>query len=497
MDADHETETLIKIASGEPIDEASWLELRPLLLARLDKIAHHDFSIPRLPPPRPRLVTVTATATANTSTTAADQNTTDGGGRAGSQEADKENAPTGADVSGELPKQINDMLLDINKHLETFRSYPPHTIQRLAELLLRPKAQYRALAPYLHAVDRVVRVSSTTNTYPLPPAIFDMSKLGPNGEDARNGDAAAAHVAWSNPTVAALGTDESLGGALLTPIPWLTRRSPEGSNDGEGEENEEMPTAAGGAQIHSEATETIDGPNGVGSIETVSVSVNGIPSTGHHTRGVTQGELLRQEQRAGVVPVSQLERAQEPEPEPEPEPERDDDGQPPSRQGQQEQPGQERHGQGQDKDQEKQQQQQQQQQQDSDVVGQTDDDDEVPHARGPDKIGIEDTGPQGNTASYMEQDGSVSMQRIDVEAALGRKDGPEQQSALSSSAVTDDDDDDGASSASSAEIAATKREAQQDLGGDHKKMKKDGTTPPAGEADDDASSAENGRVDVG
>lgn len=59
-------------------------------------------------------------------------------------------------------------------------------------------------------------------------------------------------------------------------------------------------------EVRTESTETIDGPNGVGSIETVSVSVNGIPSMGARGIGVTQGELLRQEQRAGVVPVSQL-----------------------------------------------------------------------------------------------------------------------------------------------------------------------------------------------
>lgn len=405
------------------------------------------------------------------------------------------------------------MLVDIKKHLESFKRYPPHTMQRLAELMLRPKAHYRALASYLHAVDRVVRVSSATNMYPLPPAIFDMSKLGLNGEDARDADAAA-HVAWSNPAVAALGTDEALGGALLTPIPWLTRCSPEESTDGDGDgdgdgdaegngngdgngETSSTPTStlttppAGGLQIHSEATETIDGPNGVGSIETVSVSVNGIPSTGHHTRGITQGELLRQEQRAGVVPLGQLTRAQEssaPE----------EDAQALLSRGQ---PEQERRQQNQDQDQERQR-QQQQQQQDS-HTGQTDED-EVPHARGPDEIGIEDTGLQGNTKSYISQDGSVSMQGIDLEAALGRRKHSDTQrpSALSSSAAasddkndvkeTVDDEDDGdenASSTSSTEGTGTKREPPQELEGEHaKKMKKEGvgsaldvdTTPPAG-----------------
>lgn len=126
-----------------------------------------------------------------------------------------------------------------------------------------------------------------------------------------------------------LGSDESLGGALLTPIPWL------GSNG-----NVLTPsTAAPGAdgELHSESTETIDGPHGAGSIETVSVTVNGIASTTNTSAytssspiasptlseqsdassssessmearlreqgAVTQGELLRQEQEAGVVAV--------------------------------------------------------------------------------------------------------------------------------------------------------------------------------------------------
>ncbi|KAH8682192.1 hypothetical protein BX600DRAFT_447958 [Xylariales sp. PMI_506] len=44
----------------------------------------------------------------------------------------------------------------------------------------------------------------------------------------------------------------------------------------------------------------------MGSIETVTVTMNGVPSMGARGVGVTQGELLRQEQQAGVVPVSQL-----------------------------------------------------------------------------------------------------------------------------------------------------------------------------------------------
>lgn len=155
-------------------------------------------------------------------------------------------------------------------------------------------------------------------------------------------------------------------------------------------------TGSGGAsprgEVRTESTETIDGPNGPGGVETVSVSVNGISSVGSHTMisilssqspsmsgeqglraegGVTQGELLRQEQRAGVVPASLLRL-----------PQRDMDMQEGGRRG--------------------------------DEMG-LGEDDEIPHARGPEEIGVEDTGPQEETKVMMVGGG------IDVEAAVGRR----------------------------------------------------------------------------
>lgn len=320
-----------------------------------------------------------------------------------------------------LPVQLAAMLGDIRSHLQTFTVAPPHTLQRLAELVLHPRAHYKALVAYLHAVDRVVQVTSGINTYPLPPAIPDMSSMHINGTDAKD---PASSVSWGNPTsgtsstssaAAAVGSDEALGGALLTPIPWLTRRSPEngdaastssggGSTSGAG--------SASGAQIHSEGTETIDGPNGMGSIETVSVSVNGVPSTGH-ARGVTQGELLRQEQRAGVVPVSQLSRNgghQQHAMQQQLQSQHADEGE---------------HGEGSDEeaggDEEP-------RPMDEDgaapaegdgAAAEQDDEEEIPHARGPDEIGVGDTGPQTATTSSMGESG-LEMQGIDVAAAVGR-----------------------------------------------------------------------------
>ncbi|KAF7537619.1 hypothetical protein G7Z17_g12819 [Cylindrodendrum hubeiense] len=406
MEVDSDNGLLSRVALGTPVEIDTWPGLRSDILARLEEIAHNEFPIPKLPPPQAGPRPTSEPRASPLPSSPLDQS---------SQEINKENAPTESLPatqpvdSGALPKQLADMLTDITTHLQTFTTCPPHTVQRLAELILQPRAHYKALATYLHAVDRVVQVTSGISTYPLPPAIPDMSSMRLNGEDAKD---PALSVAWGNPTTAALGTDEALGGALLTPIPWLTRRSPE-------ESNHDTP----GAQIHSESTETIDGPNGVGSIETVSVSVNGVPSTGH-ARGVTQGELLRQEQRAGVVPVSQLSRAQEAVTEEE----------------------RAQMAEGED--------------------GEPQEDEETPHARGPEEIGVNDTGLQAITTSYVGEDG-LEMEGIDVEAAVGRKHEEEEASAEGNA------EDGNEAKSPSAESVGTKREAEQDLESEPSKKTKE------------------------
>lgn len=413
-----------------------------------------------------------------------------------SQETNKENAaptpPTSAPAPtatpapaapatsspepGTLPPQIIAMIAEINGVLnESFHTYPPHTIQRLAELVLRPRQHYKSLPSYLHAVDRVVHVTSGNNTYPLPPAIPDMSSMslgGPNGvmdqgQPQENGpDSSMAWVSTSNGN--AIGSDEALGGALLTPIPWLQRRSSVnrdgdgGSESGEsstlGSDGGPSPLAANQApsasqrsssqqssrqfETRTESTETIDGPNGVGSIETVSISVNGIPPMGSaaQQRVITQGELIRQEQRAGVVPVSQLQRSgpvvvtssseasttTSTEDGPEAadaadndtamgEGEGESDGEPPK-----------------DTSSEK---------SDEEMP----DEEEAPHARGPDIIGAADMGPQAPTSSSfsLSHGGNMEVRGIDVEAAVGRK----HEATATASAAADeapDSSDDGA-----------------------------------------------------
>lgn len=406
-------------------------------------------------------------------------------------------AATSAPEPGTLPPQIVAMIAEINGVLnDSFHTYPPHTIQRLAELILRPRQHYKSLPSYLHAVDRVVHVTSGNNTYPLPPAIPDMSSMslgGPNGvmdqgqqqHHHENGpsDTSMAWVSTSNGN--AIGSDEALGGALLTPIPWLQRRS-SGNRDGDGgsesgesstlgsdggpsplatSNNQGGPGAAAASQRSSsssqqssssrqfetrtESTETIDGPNGVGSIETVSISVNGIPPMGSadRQRVITQGELIRQEQRAGVVPVSQLQRSG-------PvvvttsssssesaaasnnnntsaddvggsSPDAAADNDTAMGEGEGEQP----KDTGSDKSDEE-----------------MPDEEEAPHARGPDIIGAADMGPQAPTSSSfsLSTGGTMEVRGIDVEAAVGRKHEPPPVTAAAATVETPDSSDDGA-----------------------------------------------------
>ncbi|KAL8634486.1 MAG: hypothetical protein Q9228_007919, partial [Teloschistes exilis] len=227
---------------------------------------------------------------------------------------------------------------------------------RLAELLLRPHSHYRTLPSYLRAIDRVVSVSSPTTVFPLPSS----TPVGLHGSGYLNGSISPVDSSSSD-----VDPDEMLGGAALTPIPWLRETLAPGS----GERDRLV-----GSDLRRESTSVIDGPNGVGSVETVTVAnVNG--NTRQVGAAVTQGELIRQEQEAGVVPVPMSRNTTA-----------------------------------------------------STSVGKTVDEADieegeavVPHARGPEEIGMEDMGPQTSSAAG-----------FDVEAALGRKgegEGPRLQKA--------------------------------------------------------------------
>lgn len=247
-----------------------------------------------------------------------------------------------------------------------------------------------------------------------------------------NGEAAWASTSGGNAT--AVGSDEALGGALLTPIPWLARRATNGDGGSESGESSTLGSEGGPAplaanpgavatqqrsaqgrqyemQVRTESTETIEGPNGMGSIETVTVSVNGLAplSPATQQRVITQGELIRQEQRAGVVPVSQLARTGSivvTSSEPELTAADGETSDAAMAEGEHEGESEE----SKDVTSEK---------SDEDMA----DEDELPHARGPDIIGAADMGPQTPSSSTfsISSGGNVEVRGIDVEAAVGRK----------------------------------------------------------------------------
>lgn len=113
----------------------------------------------------------------------------------------------------------------------------------MAELLRAPTKHYKSVSKFLRAFQRVLSVSSPVTAFPLPPSTVDI---------------APSSAAFT------LGSDESLGGALLSPIPWLTPSS------------------------LAEDTGTSESGDSASTIN-----------------GVMQNELLRQDQELGIVPAVQ------------------------------------------------------------------------------------------------------------------------------------------------------------------------------------------------
>ncbi|KAK6860157.1 hypothetical protein PG990_012540 [Apiospora arundinis] len=539
MDID-EDDLLNNVAATGTMDYSMWPALLPRIVSRIEKIAHDDFPVPQMPPPPPAATNMTSMAHHPATSDSEDtenflaplpSSPTEPPSTTSSQETNKENTPVAPRSTapvpvvaasavaeplppGTIPPQVTAMLNEITTTLtSTFPTYPPHSIQRLAELVLAPKHHYKSLPTYLHALDRVVHVTSGLNVYPLPPAVPDASSISllPNGATD-----AVAPSPWAAP-----GSDEALGGALLTPIPWLQHGGSQGhgglsptssqlsdSSSTAGGDRASSSSDAEQGELRTESTETIDGPNGMGSIETVTVTVNGVSSMGARVGvGVTQGELLRQEQRAGVVPVSQLVPTHHIHPHH------------PGQQFQQQQNTQQQQQQQQqlDQDQERGQQDQNDGVSPSTTATMADDspatenreggeeeaaelpvsdrtEDERPHARGPEEIGAEDMGPQRESNSTANYGGgaSLDMHGIDVEAAVGRKATETRTSPDTASTATvtpdaddtadnaanlekDDDEMEGVETAAAekARSLTPKREAEDELEGTNKKLKED------------------------
>jgi hypothetical protein len=236
-----------------------------------------------------------------------------------------------------------------------FSEKPPHTIQRLAELVLFPTKHYKTLPAWLRAVDRVVSVSSTADIFPLPHAqplpgsVVDSTLT--NGVNGVGSGTGGGGILWTNSDSrngydAGLGSDESLGGALLTPIPWLKNGVNNSCSTDMSSPRSDPLSDPIEIEAHRMAPEREDG-------------------------AVTQGELIRQEQEAGIVPVSQTIRLGSSHIGSEPE------------------------------------------------DGELDDSEAIPHARGPDIVGATDIGLQGGRNMEVSigghADARVDQARLDEE----------------------------------------------------------------------------------
>ncbi|KAJ5809878.1 uncharacterized protein N7503_002096 [Penicillium pulvis] len=232
------------VANGGSIDLEKWAGIVAPLLERLEYIVYNVFPMPKLPgsinsqafarPPIPPTTDVNSTppessnkenaapgAPQSPPRTEAPASSSPSTERVPDSQP-QSSAPQGNDT---LPPPLALLLGSIRSAIQLFFvEKPPHTIQRLAELILRPTAHYKTLPAYLRAVDRVVSVTSGADIFPFnTPANTDHSNglLHPTNSAGTYLTPDYAH---------GLGSDESLGGALLTPIPWLTNASFDGGD---------------------------------------------------------------------------------------------------------------------------------------------------------------------------------------------------------------------------------------------------------------------------
>ncbi|KAF7588131.1 hypothetical protein BBP40_006131 [Aspergillus hancockii] len=237
-------ETLETVANGDSMDFEKWPGMVEPLLERLEYIVYNVFPMPQVPPEPTAPVTeqqpssnpsasfvqestsVPPSSTQENATPAEPQPPTEP-----SMPAPSSDEPSQQQLSANpsLPPPLQ-LLLDSTKSTlrSLFTTKPPHTIQRLAELIIRPTKHYKTLPAYLRAVDRVVSVTSSADIFPLQ---TQSNLTQPNG--IMNGTDSG--LLFSDH---ALGSDESLGGALLTPIPWLSNIA---SPEAEGEAGTSLP----------------------------------------------------------------------------------------------------------------------------------------------------------------------------------------------------------------------------------------------------------------
>ncbi|OAL39841.1 hypothetical protein AYO20_00753 [Fonsecaea nubica] len=301
-------QTLQHVASNSEMDYEKWPAIIEPLLQRLNEIVYTEFPMPRPYPTINRPAPSSPSQTQPTQMGDSNPNPQTPStpvrnlppvppfptSSATSTSHVPDSLPQSQDADVSALNELHEILLQLLHSVthtlrSSFSERPPHTIQRLAELILYPRKHYKTLPAWLRAVDRVVSVSSPADIFPLsdtPPVVNGVNGDGGGGILWNNGD--VRHGYDSN----SLGSDESLGGALLTPIPWLRN----GINGGEDSGEDTGPPDSNA----STSTEGLDDalllPMTQGDGDSL------VP--GRADGAVTQGELIRMEQEAGVVPVT-------------------------------------------------------------------------------------------------------------------------------------------------------------------------------------------------
>jgi hypothetical protein len=291
------------------MDCEKWPTLIEPLLARLNKIVYTDFPMPQpypslsrpsQPTPQPPSPTQLPPSTPQRNLPPVppfptSSNTT-------STSLIPDSLPDNASHSTtELPALLSQIHSTALNTLRTnFSHRPPHTIQRLAELTLYPTKHYKTLPAWLRALDRVVSVSSSADIFPLsetPPVVNGVNGDGAGGILWANSDSTMGRREGNGTggmyDSANLGSDESLGGALLTPIPWLRNGNGDTQDESEGSSGL-LESTASGSSADPDA-DALDDTAGLGINAMIPERENG---------AVTQGELIATEQNAGVIPVT-------------------------------------------------------------------------------------------------------------------------------------------------------------------------------------------------
>ncbi|KDN47259.1 hypothetical protein RSAG8_03738, partial [Rhizoctonia solani AG-8 WAC10335] len=124
-----------------------------------------------------------------------------------------------------LPAKLNtdearEELGRIFAYLHDFDSAPPFTVQRLAELVVKPRGHYKNVGKYIRALERTLLVTSTHKDYPLDTYALETQ----NGTQPVVGGTGSVSSRASTP-----GPLDVARSPLFTPIPFLHRPAP-GSN---------------------------------------------------------------------------------------------------------------------------------------------------------------------------------------------------------------------------------------------------------------------------